>query len=116
MSDRRDLDYLRDMQEAIQRIIEYTNDLSFEHFELDRKTQDAVVRNLEIIGEATKRLSPQLRKTHAQISWKNIAGLRDKLIHHYFGIDYETVWTIIQDELPDLLIQIESLLASSQGR
>jgi uncharacterized protein with HEPN domain len=76
----------------------------------DSKTQDAVVRNLEVIGEATKNLSARLRKTYPQIPWKNLAGVRDKMIHHYFGINYEIVWTIAQKDLPGLLPQIEDML------
>ena len=110
MSRRRDQDYLSDIREAIQRIAVYTAGLNYEQFMQDNKTQDAVVRNLEIIGEATKNLSNHLRTTHPQISWKDLAGMRDKMIHHYFGINYEIVWTITAEELPGLLSQIQDIL------
>jgi uncharacterized protein with HEPN domain len=110
MSRRRDQDYLSDIQEAIQRIAVYTAGLNYGQFMQDNKTQDAVVRNLEIIGEATKNLSSHLRTTHPQISWKDLAGLRDKMIHHYFGINYEIVWTITTEELPGLLSRIQDVL------
>jgi len=110
MSKRRDRDYLSDIREAIQRIAAYTAGLNYEQFMQDNKTQDAVVRNLEIIGEATKNLSSHLRTTHPQIPWKDLAGLRDKMIHHYFGINYEIVWTIVKEDLPDLLSQIQDIL------
>jgi uncharacterized protein with HEPN domain len=110
MSKRRDQDYLSDIREAIQRIAAYTAGLNYEQFMQDNKTQDAVVRNLEIIGEATKNLSSRLRKTYPQIPWRDLAGMRDKMIHHYFGINYEIVWTIAKEELPGLVSQIQDIL------
>lgn len=112
MPKRRDQDYLSDIREAIQRIAVYTAGLDYEQFMQDSKTQDAVVRNLEIIGEATKNLSSRLRRVYAQIPWKDLAGMRDKMIHHYFGINYEIVWTIAKEELPDLLSQIQDILTN----
>lgn len=82
-SKRRDMDYLQDMLEAIKRIIYYTQGFSFEQFMTDTKTQDAVVRNLEVIGEAVKKLSLTLREANPHIPWKAMAGMRDKVIHHY---------------------------------
>lgn len=111
MSKRRDQDYLRDIQEAIQRIAAYTEGMTCEQFLVDGKTQDAVVRNLEVIGEATKNLSAHLRKFYPQVPWKSLAGVRDKMIHHYFGINYEIVWKIAKEELYHLLPQIEDILA-----
>lgn len=112
MSKRRDYDYLQDIQEAIQRIVIYTEGITLAQFLQDIKTQDAVVRNLEVIGEATKHLSSHLRNTYPNIPWKALAGVRDKMIHHYFGINYEIVWTIAKQELPILLPRIEDLLHS----
>ncbi|MCC7355982.1 MAG: DUF86 domain-containing protein [Anaerolineae bacterium] len=109
MSKRRDADYLNDVREAMERIAIYTSGLTYDQFMADTKTQDAIVRNLEVIGEATKKLSSSLRDSYPQIPWKNLAGVRDKLIHDYFGVNYEIVWTIAQKELPTLLSQIESL-------
>jgi uncharacterized protein with HEPN domain len=111
MSKRRDSDCLSDIREAIHRILTYTADLTYQQFMEDVKTQDAVVRNLEIIGEAAKNhLSPNLRKSHSNVPWKELMGMRDKMIHHYFGINYEIVWTIAKDELADLLPRIEKIL------
>ncbi len=104
-----------DIREAIQRIAVYTAGLDYEQFMQDNKTQDAVVRNLEIIGEATKNLSSRLRRVYAQIPWKDLAGMRDKMIHHYFGINYEIVWTIAKEELPDLLSQIQDILTNGSN-
>ena len=81
-----------------------------ESFWADRKTQDAVVRNLEIIGEATKRLSPLLKDAHPDIAWKPIAGMRDKLIHDYFGINLQLVWDVVERDLPVLRLQVFLLL------
>ncbi|MBI1923775.1 DUF86 domain-containing protein [Candidatus Poribacteria bacterium] len=107
---RRDTDYLSDIQEAIKRIIAYTENLTGDAFMEDLKTQDAVTRNLEVMGEATKNLSSPLRKRYPQIPWKDLAGVRDKLIHHYFGINYEIVWKIVEEQLPVLQPQIEEVL------
>ena len=81
-----------------------------ENFFSDRKTQDAVVRNLEIIGEATKRVSATLKEAHPDIAWKPIAGMRDKLIHDYFGVNLQLVWDAVVRDLPDLKRKIDLLL------
>lgn len=109
MPKRRDKDYLTDIRVAIERVLSYTSDLSFEQFDVDIKTQDAVMRNLEIIGEATKNLSPEFREAHADIPWKDMAGMRDIMIHQYFGVNNEIVWTIIEHELSQLLKKIETI-------
>ncbi len=113
MSERRNGDYLSDILEAMRRIVIYTSGLTFEQFMKDIKTQDAVVRNLEVVGEATKNLSGSLRKTYTKIPWRDLAGVRDKMIHHYFGIDYEIVWTIAKEQLPDILPHIEDILTKA---
>ncbi len=92
-----------DILEAMNSIIVYTKGLTYREFIEDRKTQDAVVRNFEIIGEAAKNISMDFRARHVDIPWKELAGLRDKLIHFYFGVDYKIVWNITRKELPDLL-------------
>ena len=109
-SKRRDKDFLGDIKEAVERIASYTKGLTYKKFFLDRKTQDAVIRNFEIIGEAAKNISKDLRAKHPEIQWKKISGLRDKLIHFYFGIDYKIVWNIARKELPKLDKQIGTLL------
>jgi len=91
MPKRRNVDYLGDIVEAIELITLYTQGLSFDDFSQDRKTQDAVIRNLEIIGEAAKNISAYVKKKYPQIPWRKFAGLRDKVIHHYFGIKYDIV-------------------------
>lgn len=114
MSKRRDWNFLHDIREAIQRILTYTAGLTYEQFMGDSKTQDAVVRNLEVIGEATKNLTANLRKTQPQLPWKDLMGMRDKMIHHYFGINYEIVWTIVKEELAGILPYLEEMLVKTQ--
>lgn len=101
--------YLLHIRDAIQYIVEYT-EAGQESFLADRKTQDAVVRNLEIIGEATKRLSLSLKDAHPDISWKPMAGMRDKLIHDYFGVNLKLVWDVVEHDLPALKIKVSKLL------
>lgn len=110
MSERADIEFLEDTKEAVLRINTYTGNLSYEQFLGDKKTQDAVVRNLEIIGEAAKNISEQLKNKYPQIRWKDLAGVRDKLIHHYFGVNFDIVWNIVKQELPELLSQLEEIL------
>ena len=110
MSERTDSDFLSDIQEAIRRIIEYTAGMTYQAFVEDTKTQDAVIRNLEIIGEATKNLSKEFREGHPDVPWRGMARVRDRLIHHYFGVNLDIVWQIVTDELSKVASQLESIL------
>ncbi len=103
--------YLEDILDATRKVRAYTNNLSKTAFLADDKTFDAVVRNLEIIGEAAKNIPESARGNTPKIEWKKIAGLRDILIHEYFGIDGEIVWDIVQHKLPDLETAVTQLLA-----
>ncbi len=109
-SKRAESELLKDIKEAVIRIEKYAADIEYAEFLEDIKTQDAVVRNLEIIGEAVKNISADFRKKHKEVEWKNIAGFRDKMIHHYFGINWEIVWDVIKNKLPELEDQIEKIL------
>ncbi len=102
MSKRNNEDFLADILEATQRIFTCTNDIGYDEFLDDFKTQDAVVRNIEIIGEAVKNLSDEFREQYSVIPWKNLAGMRDKLIHNYFGVNFDIVWGVLKNDLPDL--------------
>jgi uncharacterized protein with HEPN domain len=102
MSDQRDQIRILDILECIRRIEEFTSNMDFELFISDIKTQDAVVRNLEIIGEAVKSLTDEFNAEHPETSWREIGKLRDRLIHHYSGINYDVVWGIIQNDIPKL--------------
>ena len=105
-----DLVYLRHIVGAIKDIEVYTAG-GREVFFATKMVQDAVIRNLEIIGEAVKNLSPSFRTEHPDVPWKQIAGLRDILIHHYFGVDINGVWLVVEIRLPGLLQRLETLLA-----
>ena len=113
MSRRADTDSLRDIQEAIRRIQLYRQEpdvLTYEQFLKDIKTQDAIFRNLEVIGEATKNLSSSLREQYPEVPWRGMAGIRDRLIHHYFGVNLDIVWDIVTVEIPALDLQINHIL------
>jgi uncharacterized protein with HEPN domain len=106
--------FINDILEAINRIESYTSDLTIEKFSKSQLYQDAALRNLGIIGEAVKRLPDTLIKKYPEVEWKKIAGLRDILIHSYFGIDIEIVWDVIQNKLPDLKDQISFILSKTK--
>lgn len=116
MSKRGDLECLTDIREAIARIEQYTAGLDYQAFLADTKTQDAVVRNLEILGEAAKNLSADFRKKHKNIEWKSIAGTRDRLVHDYFGVNWDIVWNVIAEKLRPLRNQIEILLRENEKK
>ena len=100
---------MADIREALARIKSYLQEVSYEMFLNDKKTQDAVIRNIEILGEATKRLSQNFRDQNAAVPWKTIAGTRDRLIHDYFGVNLDVVWNIVTSDLPALNREIEQL-------
>ncbi len=102
--------YLEDIVEAIRKIQIFTSDLSLQTFSSDVKTFDAVIRNLEIIGEAIKRVPEEIRSKYPNVEWRKIGGLRDILAHEYFGVDVEIIWDIIQNKLPVLEKQINQIL------
>jgi len=103
--------YLEDILEAARKVIQYTEGVSRQNFAADAKTLDAVLRNLEVIGEATKMLPAELRAQHSDVDWKRIAGLRDILIHRYFGIDIDIIWDVVQNKVPVLAKRLEEMLA-----
>lgn len=116
MSKRSDKEFLSDVREAIHRIKAYTVEMNYDSFLDDTKTQDAVVRNLEIIGEAAKGVTKELREKYANVPWKSMSGVRDRLIHHYFGVNLDVVWEIISSELGEVLSQIENILKEMENK
>ena len=111
MSERSDPLLLDDIRIAVDRIRSATRGLSFEAFDSDVVVQDAVIRNFEVIGEASKRISAELKARHPSIDWRGMVGFRNFLIHVYFGVDLSTVWQIIQDDLPVLGTQLKGIFA-----
>jgi len=105
--------YLEDTIEAIEKVKLYTEGLSKEAFVQDPKTFDAVVRNLEIIGEAVKNLSAEVKEANPQIKWRRISGMRDILAHRYFGISVNIVWDVVTNKLPELEAQIRGILSKT---
>ncbi len=108
--------YLQHLLDAILRVESYLLDLDEAAFLADPRTQDAVVRQLEIIGEATKKLSPELRGRSPATPWQDIAGMRDKLIHNYFDVDLRRVWNTAKRDLPPLKAAVIGLLDVDKGR
>ncbi len=100
-------DYLADIVNAIVEIEEFTNGMSFDVFAADKKTVNAVIRSLEVLGEATKHIPASFRHRHADIPWSRMAGMRDVLIHDYMGVDLMTVWKVVQERLPEIKPLIE---------
>ena len=106
---------LEDILDCVRNIEEYTRGLAQEAFKEDRKTIDAVVRNLEIIGEAANSLPVSYRESHDEIEWPQIIGLRNRIMHEYFDVDLDIIWFIIENELVPLKNRIEKLLAGEVG-
>jgi uncharacterized protein with HEPN domain len=102
--------YLRHILEAIDRALAYSRP-GEQAFRADTKTQDAVIHNIQIIGEATKKISPELRAAHPQVPWKHMAGLRDRIVHDYFGISLDIVWDVVENHLPTLHDAIRRLVS-----
>lgn len=99
------------IRDAAQRVLNYTSD-GRDFFMADTKTQDAVIRNIEIIGEASKNVSDGLKSNHSDIPWKQIAGMRDTLIHRYFGVKLELVWQVVESNLPSFVTRVDQILSA----
>jgi uncharacterized protein with HEPN domain len=101
---------LADILEACDRIADYTSGMSLEEFAADTRTTDAVIRNLQIIGEAVKQLPKATRAQDDAVDWRRITGMRDMLVHAYFGVDVEIVWDVVETKLPPLRAAVRRLL------
>lgn len=102
--------YIKDILEAIESIEKFVGKMKFEEFKKDDKTISAVIRKFEIIGEAVKKIPKEIIKEYPEAPWKEMAGTRDRLIHFYFGVDYNLIWKAIKERLPKVKILIQKIL------
>ena len=116
MSRRGVVPVLKDVLEAIDRIQRYVGSMTQAEFLQNTEKQDAVVRNLEIIGEAVRNLPADFKQRHSHVQWAPIAGMRDRLIHQYFGVNWDILWDVVQDKLPTLKASVEQILRSEEGQ
>ena len=107
--------YLEHIANSFRKLLEYAEGMTLEEFLADSKTQDACVRQLEIAGEATKRISMSVRERFTDVPWKDMAGMRDRLIHQYIDVDLMIVWLAITEDATPLLISIETILDTLEG-
>lgn len=105
---------LVDINLSIGKILEYTRDMTFDNYESDSKTKDAVERNFEIIGEAASRIPDDFKKVQPTVEWRIIKDFRNFIIHEYFGINNQIVWDTIQFRLPDLMKEISDLISANE--
>jgi len=110
----RDIESLIDIERAARRILRYTDKISRAELEMNDEKLSAILYQIAIIGEATKRLSQDFRQQHPEIPWREIAGMRDMLIHKYDQVDFDVIWDVIQSKLPELLTQFEPILPSPE--
>lgn len=103
--------YMRDIIEAMDDIISFVEGMTFDEFKDDRKTFAACVRNMEIMGEAVKNLPENLKDEHDDVPWREVAGMRDKLAHAYFGVSHEIIWKTIHTRFPQFRESIEGILS-----
>lgn len=102
--------FLQDIVDAIDAITDFLGNMRYEEFLEDGKTHSAIVWKIQVIGEATKNVPRTIRQRYPAVPWKEMAGMRDRIAHSYFGIDYEIVWNVIKDRLPEIKPQIQSIL------
>jgi uncharacterized protein with HEPN domain len=102
--------YLKDILAAMESIQTFVKGMNLEAFQGDDKTASAVIRKFEIMGEATKQIPEEIRQKFPQVPWKEMAGMRDRLIHSYFEVDHRLIWTTVKERIPQLIPQIKRIL------
>jgi uncharacterized protein with HEPN domain len=102
--------YIKDILQNMRDAQEFIQGISYDRFASDKKTLNAVLRSVEVIGEAAKKVPDEIRAKYPSVPWKEMAGMRDKLIHFYFGVDREAVWLVVKERLPALAPLIEQIL------
>ncbi len=110
------LDYVEDIIKAMDDASKFVKDLNYDSFVKDRKTVYAVIRALEIIGEATKNIPSGVKNQYPEIPWKDMAGMRDKVIHAYFGVDLKRIWSTVSSDIPSLKACFEKMLRENENR
>jgi len=108
------LDYLKDISENAEKVSEFLGDMTKGEFLKDEKTIFAIIRGLEIIGEAAKKIPDEVRVKYPQITWREMAGMRDKLAHDYFGVNLAVVWKTVKEDLPNLLPLIQNVVKEEE--
>ena len=101
---------IQHMLDAAHEVFEFTGDVSFDDFKKSRLLVNAVVRSLEVLGEAASQMSSEFRERHREIQWRDIISMRNRLIHAYFDIDYQVVWRTVKEDLPELIKQLRQIL------
>jgi uncharacterized protein with HEPN domain len=107
---RSETEYLRHIQEEARYLADASREVSWEAFSSDETLKRAFVRSIEVIGEAAKNLSTDIRNRHPEVDWRSMAGMRDRLIHGYFGVDYEIVWQVATEKAPELREKISAII------
>ena len=110
------LDAVADILDAIEKALSFCEGMTFKTFARDEKTVFAVTRAPELIGEATKKVPPSVRRKYPDIPWRDITGMRDKLVHEYFAVDLQTVWTTVREDLPALRPLIQRLQEDAEAK
>src|SRR3989344_3115231 len=116
MSDKGDAVFLEHILDSIDAIEQFSKNITKSELDSNRLKRSAIVREIEIIGEAVKNISPSLKKKHTEVEWKSITGTRDKMIHHYFGVDTNIILDIIKNDLPKLKKQIQEILETEKRK